>query len=89
MQKKAYQANKKPVQPTAAAMMSSQNAATCTFRKGLHSTASCGIVTDVSMQKGILPNNGRCFICLKKNQPARRKSDLGSQRIRGATSPED
>ena len=53
MQKKAFQANKKPVQPTAAAMMSSQNAATCTFRKGPHSTPSCGIVTDVSMQKGV------------------------------------
>lgn len=86
MQKKPYQANKKPVPPTAAAMMSSQNAATYTFRKGLHSTASCSIVTDVSVRKGILPNNGRCFICLKKNQTARESQTWG---VRGATSSED
>ena len=86
MQKKPYQANKKPVPPTAAAMMSSQNATTYTFRKGPHSTASWSIVADVSVREGILPNNGRCFICLKKNQPARESQTWG---VRGATSPED
>ena len=69
--RKPYQANKTPVPPTAAALMSSQNAVTCTFCKGPHSTASCGIVTDVSARKGILRNEGRCFICLKKNHLAR------------------
>ena len=69
--RKPYQANKKRFPPTAAALTSSQNAATCTFCKGPHSTASCGIVTDVSARKGILRNEGRCFICLKKNHLAR------------------
>ena len=53
--------------------MSCQNAATCTFSKGRHSTASCGIVTDVSARKVILRNEGCSFICLKKNHLAKIK----------------
>lgn len=62
MKRKPYQANKRPTPPTAAALMSAENTVTCTFCKGSHSTASCGIVTDVSVRKGMLRNEGRCFI---------------------------
>lgn len=65
--RKPYQANKKPFPPTAATLMSSQNAANCTLCKGRHSTANCGIVADFNERNEILRNEGACFTCLEKN----------------------
>ena len=37
----------------------------CTYCKGNHTSASCTVVTQISVRKQILRKKGKCFVCLR------------------------
>ncbi|XP_044184810.1 uncharacterized protein LOC122964955 [Acropora millepora] len=66
------QANKGKDVPTGATLTNqSEHPISCTFCKQSHPSASCGTVTDIGARRNLLKQQGRCFICLRRNHLAR------------------
>ena len=66
------QTNKGKEVPTGATLTNqSEQPVSCTFCKQSHPSASCGTVTDISVRRNILKQQGRCFVCLRRNHLAR------------------
>ena len=66
------QANKGKDVPTGATLTNqSEHPISCTFCKQSHPSASCGTVTDISARRNLLKQQGRCFVCLRRNHLAR------------------
>ena len=58
--------------PTGATLTNqSEQPVSCTFCKQSHPSASCGTVTDISARRNLLKQQGRCFVCLRRNHLAR------------------
>ena len=43
----------------------------CTFCKQGHPSTNCSTVTDINSRKSLLKQQGRCFVCLRRNHLAR------------------
>ena len=60
---------------TAAALFTSQKPSStstkCTYCKQGHTSAHCSVVTDRGARKNILRQQGRCYVCLRKDHMAR------------------
>ena len=66
------QANKGKDVPTGATITNqSEHPISCTFCKQSHPSASCGTVTDIGARRNLLKQQGRCFVCLRRNHLAR------------------
>ena len=66
------QRNKGKDVPTGATLTNqSEQPVSCTFCKQSHPSASCGTVTDISARRNLLKQQGRCFVCLRRNHLAR------------------
>lgn len=66
------QTNKGKDAPTGATLTNqSEPPVSCTFCKQSHPSASCGTVTDISARRNLLKQQGRCFVCLRRNHLAR------------------
>ena len=66
------QANKGKHVPTGATLTNrSEHPISCTFCKQSHPSASFGTVTDISARRNLLKQQGRCFVCLRRNHLAR------------------
>ena len=66
------QTNKGKEVPTGATLTNqSEQPVSCTFCKQSHPSASCGTVTDISARRNLLKQQGRCFVCLRRNHLAR------------------
>ena len=66
------QANKGKDVPTGATLTNqSEHPISCTFCKQSHPSASCGTVTDIGARRNLLKQQGRCFVCLRRNHLAR------------------
>ena len=66
------QTNKGKEVPTGATLTNqSEQPVSCTFCKQSHTSARCGIVTDISARRNLLNQQGRCFVCLRRNHMAR------------------
>ena len=76
--------NQRPTPPTASALFTEgrkvtepTQGPTCTYCKQGHASSYCRVVTDKKARKNILKQQGRCFICLRKNHMARNCASKG------------
>ena len=62
-------------EPTSASALFTENppssATHCTFRKQLHPTASCHVVTNKAAKTESLKRQGRCLVCLRRSHLAK------------------
>ena len=68
------QTNKDKDIPTGAALTSQTEkpaAVSCTYYKQGHPSTNCSTVTDINSRKNLLKQQGRCFVCLRRNHLAR------------------
>ena len=58
--------------PSAAALVNqSEKPISCTYCKQGHPSVMCTIITDINARRNLLKQQGRCFVCLRRNHVAR------------------
>ena len=67
----------KQMPSTASALLTDGRKPNCTYCRQIHASHLCKIVTDKAARKDILRQQGRCFICLRKNHVARNCESKG------------